>query len=184
MATQQRQASQERQGAAVLLTLVAGFVDGVGYLVLWQMFTSHMSGNTISGSVHVGQGHWGEAFHRLFPIPMFVAGVAFGRVLVVLLYRRRVRSLFAAPFGLEAGLLAVFLICGAPRYADGGITPKFAVLPPGKSHRGSKLSLEGGAAFWLHLELAARRGLSFSGLGDGQLSPATGTLLPGHHRVD
>ena len=36
--------------AALVFTIVGGFVDAVGYITLYQIFTANMSGN----SVHVG----------------------------------------------------------------------------------------------------------------------------------
>ena len=113
----------ERRGGVVFLAWIAGFVDGVGYLVLFHMFTSHMSGNTIAGGVHLGRGSLALALHRLLPLPAFVLGVAGGRGLVEFLSLRGLRSPFAVAFAVEALLLGIFLGCGAPVYRDGGLRP-------------------------------------------------------------
>lgn len=102
----------EQVAVALLLALVGGFVDGVGYVLLTQLFTAHMSGNSIAMAVHAGQGSWQEAFHRAFPIPLFFLGVIFGAALSEMLVRRGVRSSFAASLGLEALLLTLFMVYG------------------------------------------------------------------------
>src|SRR5437588_315814 len=112
-----------KAGVALLLALVGGFVDGLGYLVLLRMFTSHMSGNTIAAGVLAGTGAWGEAFHRFFPIPLFVLGVLGGAWVNEALARRGIRSTFAAAFALEALLLAAFLVAGRRVYQDGVLRP-------------------------------------------------------------
>lgn len=102
----------EQAGLAVLLAAVAGFVDGAGYLTLYHMFTAHMSGNSIATGVHLGGEDWGAAFHRAFPIPVFVAGVALGAALGEAFLRRGFRSAFALGLGLEAALLLAFMAGG------------------------------------------------------------------------
>ena len=108
---------------ALLLALVGGYVDAVGYLLLFQLFTAHMSGNSIAMTVHAGEGDWAAALHRAFPIPVFVAGVVAGAALSEALHRRGVRPVLAAPFGLQALLLALFILCGAAVYRDGALRP-------------------------------------------------------------
>lgn len=68
-------------GEKAWLALTAGCVDAVGYMVLWQVFTAHMSGNSVSAVVHAGAGKLAVAFHRAFPIPFFVLGVFVGAAL-------------------------------------------------------------------------------------------------------
>ncbi len=107
----------------VVLALVGGCVDAVGYLVLFQMFTAHMSGNSIALTVYLGQGQWDTALRRGFPIPLFVAGVGLGAALSEGLIRSGFRSTFAAALGLESLLLLVFLLGGSTAFQDGRISP-------------------------------------------------------------
>jgi uncharacterized membrane protein YoaK (UPF0700 family) len=100
-----------KAGLAVLLTWVGGFVDGVGYLLLFDLFTSHQSGNSVVLGVSIGRQDWAEALRRGFAIPMFVSGLAGGAILHHVLSRRGTRSLLALPLALEAGLLGLFLVC-------------------------------------------------------------------------
>src|SRR5262249_50468867 len=111
----------EKAWLALVLALTAGCVDAVGYLVLWKVFTAHMSGNSVSAAVHAGAGKGAEAFHRAFPIPLFVLGVALGAALSETLARKGHRRIFAVAVLLEAALLLVFLLWGAPLLRDGGI---------------------------------------------------------------
>lgn len=109
---------------ALFLALVGGYVDAIGYMVLFQLFIGHMSGDTIDMMVQLGRENWGQAFHRGFPIPVFVAGVVVGAALSEALFRRGVRSQFAVTFALEALLLLLFLAFGAGCYRDGGLRPE------------------------------------------------------------
>ncbi len=123
MADRQQQTRRERRGVLIVLACIAGFVDGVGYLVLFHMFTSHMSGNTIAGGVELGVQHWRLALHRSMPLPAFVTGVMAGRLLAEFLCVRGMRAPFAVAFCTEALLLGLFIGCGAPTYRDGGLQP-------------------------------------------------------------
>jgi uncharacterized membrane protein YoaK (UPF0700 family) len=112
---------REKVWLALILALTAGCVDAVGYMVLWKVFTAHMSGNSVSAAVHTGEGQAAEAFHRAFPIPLFVLGVALGATLSECLARKGHRRIFAVAVTLEAALLLGFLLWGGPLLRDGGI---------------------------------------------------------------
>ncbi len=109
-------------GLALPLCWTGGYVDGVGYLVLARLFTSHMSGNTVASGVGIGTGDWHTAFHRGFPIPMFFLGVLFGAFLGEVLARGGVRSRRAVAHAVEALLLAVFMTVSARLLRDGLLT--------------------------------------------------------------
>src|SRR5215475_312158 len=112
---------REKAWLAVLLAWVAGFVDAVGYVLLFRLFIAHMSGNSAAMGAHFGQGEWGEAFYRAFPIPVFVLGVIAGAALNEAASRRGVRSLFSLTLSVEAALLFLFMICGEG-VIRGGVT--------------------------------------------------------------
>jgi len=105
----------------VLLAWVAGFVDAVGYVSLSHLFIAHMSGNSAAMGAYFGQGRWGEAFHRAFPIPLFVLGVVAGAALNEAAFLHVVRSPFALTLWLEAALLAAFMACGGGMIGGGEI---------------------------------------------------------------
>jgi uncharacterized membrane protein YoaK (UPF0700 family) len=119
----EKQAPQvgEKVWLALALALTGGCVDAVGYVVLWKVFTAHMSGNSVSAAVHTGEGGAAEAFHRAFPIPLFVLGVALGAALSETLARSGVRRIFTVAVTLEALLLLIFALWGGPLLYDGRI---------------------------------------------------------------
>lgn len=59
-----------------VLGAVGGAVDAAGFLVLFGLFTAHISGNTTGLGVAVGTADWQEAAKRFFMIPVFVASTA------------------------------------------------------------------------------------------------------------
>ena len=59
----------------VSLAAVGGYVDAVGFLTLFHVFTAHMSGNSVWFGSSLGLGDWRIGLHHLFPIPLFVVGV-------------------------------------------------------------------------------------------------------------
>lgn len=65
---------------AGLLSVLAGAVDGVGYLLLGRLFVSFMSGNSTILAVAAAQGHWHDAARAAGIVLSFVMGVALGTV--------------------------------------------------------------------------------------------------------
>jgi uncharacterized membrane protein YoaK (UPF0700 family) len=106
------QAVRAKTGLAVLLTWVGGYVDGFGYLLLFDLFTSHQSGNSVVLGVSAGRQDWAETVRRGFPIPLFLIGLTIGALLHHSLTRRGIRSVLALPLALEAGVLGLFLLSG------------------------------------------------------------------------
>jgi uncharacterized membrane protein YoaK (UPF0700 family) len=111
----------EKAWLALVLALTAGCVDAVGYLVLWQVFTAHMSGNSVSAVVHAGEDKQAAAFHRAFPIPFFVLGVALGAAMSETLARSAWRRIFAVAAGVEATVSLVFMLGGGAILQNGRI---------------------------------------------------------------
>lgn len=103
----------------LLLALTGGFVDAVGFLALFHLFTAHMSGNSVWFGTAFGLGDWRLGLHHLFPIPLFVIGIAAGTTAVELAQRRGVRARFAPALTLEALLLTAFMVCGSALIDDG-----------------------------------------------------------------
>ena len=105
----------------LLLAWVGGFVDAVGFLTLFHLFTAHMSGNSVWFGAAIGIGNWRLGLHHLFPIPLFVIGVAIGAVIVEVARRRRLRAPFAPALLVEVALLAVFMLVGSAYVVDGSL---------------------------------------------------------------
>ena len=118
MSEKQTPQVSEKAWLALVLALTAGCVDAVSYLVLWKVFTAHMSGNSVASVVSAGTGERLHALHRAFAIPMFVLGVAVGAALSEMLARSGVRRVFTVAVTLEAGLLLVVLLWGGSFLQD------------------------------------------------------------------
>ena len=86
---------------ALLLTLVAGLADAVGFLTMGGIFAANMTGNTVLAGIALADGHWALAGHRFIPLVAFFLGAMLARLLLRLSHKA------AVPLLLEAGLLAV-----------------------------------------------------------------------------
>lgn len=95
-----------RTGASLVavLALTAGYVDSF-VLQKYMVFASFMSGNTTQTGLQAGQAQFAEAGQDLLPIPLFVAGVFVGTLLLHSGMRYQLRWLL----GLVAALLAVVI---------------------------------------------------------------------------
>src|SRR5271165_7193388 len=84
---------------AVLLALIAGYLDGYGLRFLGA-YVSFMSGNTTITGMKSGEG----AFHAAVPSAVAIALFVTGSVLGHLLVHSRLRQSHRVVFGLIAGL--------------------------------------------------------------------------------
>jgi uncharacterized membrane protein YoaK (UPF0700 family) len=110
-------------GVAFPLATVAGYVDAVGFLTLAGLFVAHMSGNTVRLGVFVGNGDWSLAAQRLVPIVVFTLGVAGGIALIEAMRRRSAPAPAARVLGVEAVLLAAFMLAGRAVLDGRGAAP-------------------------------------------------------------
>jgi uncharacterized membrane protein YoaK (UPF0700 family) len=110
----ERKLSNQLSWFALALAAIAGAVDGTGYLLLYHVFTSHMSGNTVAMTLHVASGNWREAWRHFEPIVVFFFGIVAGIALTDLLVALRVARMFSVVAGLELVLLDVFLAVAHP----------------------------------------------------------------------
>jgi len=93
-----------------LLAFVAGFVDVVGFLALFGLFTAHVTGNFVMIGVelvHTSQG----VIAKLLALPAFIVAVAATK-LAVSACQRRERSPVVPMLVLQASLLTLFLVAG------------------------------------------------------------------------
>ena len=63
---------------ACALSMVAGYVDGIGFIHLGGLFVSFMSGTSTRMGVSVAGGDWYDAAEALGLIALFVAGATLG----------------------------------------------------------------------------------------------------------
>jgi uncharacterized membrane protein YoaK (UPF0700 family) len=96
--------------SSAMLAFAAGFVDVVGFVALFGLFTSHVTGNFVvlgSEIVHTQAG----MLAKVLALPMFAVGVAFTRLLV-LYHERRGWAAARTLLLIEAAMLAVFMLSG------------------------------------------------------------------------
>jgi uncharacterized membrane protein YoaK (UPF0700 family) len=106
---------------ALALTWIAGFVDVVGYTVLYRVFVANMTGNTIALGQGLVEGDWGLLLRRGFAIPMFVLGLIASRLVLSLSGEHNAPRAAGVLFGAEVLLLVAFLIIGSQEMSHGYI---------------------------------------------------------------
>ncbi|MGH9406271.1 MAG: YoaK family protein [Terriglobia bacterium] len=104
---------------AIALTWNAGFVDAVGYLVLLNIYTAHMSGNSVALGISLSQLNWARVAEKGWPIVGFIGGLILCSLINTAGARRQVRSISSVTLGLEAALLGAFILL-TPRLVGAG----------------------------------------------------------------
>jgi len=114
------------QAQGMALGFLAGYVDTLGFLALFGLFTAHVTGNFILIGAALADPARSSVLLKFLAFPAFIAGVALARILVLLVERRQALALrpalllelvlllgfmgfgmAATPVGLEAGPLAM-----------------------------------------------------------------------------
>jgi uncharacterized membrane protein YoaK (UPF0700 family) len=99
---------------ALLLAAIAGFTDVVGYLILHQVFTAHMTGNTSKLGIALGTADAWAALPLAAAVGLFVVGVGAGTLAC-----DRGRRWYAL-LG-QAVLLAAFTVLAASAVRHGSV---------------------------------------------------------------
>ena len=92
---------------ALLLTLVAGLADAVGFLTMGGIFAANMTGNTVLAGVALADGHWELAGSRFIPLFAFFFGAMLARLLLRLTHKAAVPLLLEATLLAAAGFLPI-----------------------------------------------------------------------------
>jgi uncharacterized membrane protein YoaK (UPF0700 family) len=108
----------ERTAAAILVALIAGCVDAVGFTELGGYFVSFMSGNSTRLGLHIAYQEWSSALFVGGLIALFVGGAAMGALIDDLAGRFAAATLFL----VEAVLLA------AAALLIGGVRPMTGIV--------------------------------------------------------
>ena len=114
-----------RLGAS--LSFVAGAINAGGFLAVGQ-YTSHMTGMLSSITDHRALGELRLALAGLVALLAFVGGAVTTAWMVNWSLRRQLRSAFARPLVVEAGLLLVFGLFGAAINLSSGLFIPLTVL--------------------------------------------------------
>jgi uncharacterized membrane protein YoaK (UPF0700 family) len=103
--------SQEVGWAAWLLAGVGGWVDAVGFVMLGHLFTANMSGNSVQFAAYFGLGELGRGWPCLLAIPVFMAGIFLGTVMIAWSRAKRPeRRVYEVEALLLAGLAAALWV--------------------------------------------------------------------------
>ncbi len=96
---------------ALVLGATAGYVDIVGFLMLFGLFAAYMSGNTALAGRDLGFGEVGAALARVLPITAFVG---FALLAFTFTHRRlrHGRTTLRPLLAVEAAMLAVVMLVG------------------------------------------------------------------------
>ena len=96
---------------ATALGFFAGYVDTLGFLALFGLFTAHVTGNFILIGAALADPGRASVLLKFLAFPAFIAGVAAARLLVVAVERRGGLALRPALL-LQMVLLLGFMGCG------------------------------------------------------------------------
>lgn len=96
----------QKATVALLVTWVAGLVDTLGFLMISEILTGNMTGNTLRVAVASAELDWNTAAHRFWPVLMFVAGLIISACIHEAGARLGILQTSGIVFFLEAVLLA------------------------------------------------------------------------------
>lgn len=104
----------EMKGAiALLFTFTAGFIDIVGYITVYHVFTAHMTGATVHLGNKLVSRSWPDVARAASVVVSFVAGSVIGRTVIEMGARRRVRTAATFAIAAEVFLVLSFLWLGS-----------------------------------------------------------------------
>lgn len=115
---------QRLQGAS--LGYLAGYVDTLGFIALFGLFTAHVTGNFVLIAVSLAEPAQTPSLLKLLAFPAFIVGVAAARLLVAHCERRGSKAHKPA-YVLQLVLLAGFMACGMLAEPVGATTGPLAM---------------------------------------------------------
>jgi uncharacterized membrane protein YoaK (UPF0700 family) len=93
---------------ALCLTGIGGFVDAVGYIALFQIFTANMSGNSIHLGMYLADRDWWGFLRPACAVAAYVSAMVLTRIAVQVAGRNGIRSIASLTLAAEAALLLLF----------------------------------------------------------------------------
>lgn len=93
------------------LGFLAGFVDTLGFIALFGLFTAHVTGNFILIGAALADPSNASILLKFLAFPAFIIGIAAARLLIAQAQRRNWPALTLA-LSLQLVLLAGFMACG------------------------------------------------------------------------
>ena len=116
--------SRAASSLPLVLSVIAGSVDVIGFLGLGGLFTAHITGNLVVLAAKVVAGEPAPISY-LFAVPVFMAALALTKLLGGGLEQMRIASLVPFLFLQAILLFAFFILCLA---AGRGVDPNTAVM--------------------------------------------------------
>lgn len=99
---------QGKVAIALSLTVIGGFVDAVGYIALFQIFTANMSGNSVHVGMYLGNLDFSELARPACAIVAFLTGSTLTRIAMTVAGRKGMRRIATYTLTFEALLLVAF----------------------------------------------------------------------------
>jgi uncharacterized membrane protein YoaK (UPF0700 family) len=100
--------AKEKVAIVLGLTGIGGFVDAVGYIALFQIFTANMSGNSVHVGMYLGQGDLSGLMRPACGVGAFIAGMVLTRIAIEVGTRTGIRRIASFTLSAEAILLLLF----------------------------------------------------------------------------
>ena len=116
--------SLEKINLAFAMTWAAGFVDLVGFVSLYGLYTSHMTGNTVGMARQISLLDWPGVVRHGWPIATFVFGLMLGAFIYEAEKRRSIQVPFPPAILLEAILLGIFIAAATGTNFKADIPPQ------------------------------------------------------------
>ncbi len=96
----------------LLLAFTAGFVDIVGAITIYDVFTAHMTGTTVRMGQHLLERNWQAVILAVSVVAAFLCGSILGRLLIEIGSRTALRRVASVNLVLEGALLALVVPIG------------------------------------------------------------------------
>jgi uncharacterized membrane protein YoaK (UPF0700 family) len=98
---------------AVVLSFAAGFVDIVGAIAVYDLFTAHITGTTVRLGQRLWEHNWGAASAAIIIVAAFFVASVIGRLLIEAAERAGIRRIASVTFTIEAVLLVCVVALGS-----------------------------------------------------------------------
>ncbi|MDM5180300.1 YoaK family protein [Massilia sp. DJPM01] len=102
---------QRNRLRSIDMGFLAGYVDTLGFVALFGLFTAHVSGNFVLIGVALADASKASILLKFLAFPAFIAGIAMARLLILAAERRQWPALKLALL-LQVVLLAGFMLAG------------------------------------------------------------------------
>lgn len=93
------------------LGFLAGYVDTLGFVALFGLFTAHVTGNFVLIGAEMAHPQGGPLLLKILAFPAFIFGVVFARLFIASLLKRGLHALWYA-YILQLILLIAFMVLG------------------------------------------------------------------------